>query len=92
VRESSNARTCIKLTTSGRGCLVVWLVLKPKQLLSDISLLIKVPFPTPDGPTMTRALGEEGVSTGIGTLLLTEVEDGIVLPVLDSTEAFEARV
>mmetsp|Transcript_4966 Transcript_4966/g.17952 ORF Transcript_4966/g.17952 Transcript_4966/m.17952 type:complete len:205 (+) Transcript_4966:709-1323(+) len=41
-------------TSPDRGCLVVWLTQKPIfPASSSFSLLIIVPFPTPDGPQMT---------------------------------------
>lgn len=36
---------------------MVWLTLKPNLSESAISLLMSVPFPTPDGPHTTSAIG-----------------------------------
>lgn len=42
-----------------RASLVVWLQEKPKRSDEAMSLLIRVPFPTPDGPHITKVVGRD---------------------------------
>lgn len=55
-----------QLTCSpGRGKRVVWLMENPKRVSPSMSLLMRVPLPTPDGPTMTRADGWPSVPVSV---------------------------